>query len=295
MGTMQFWRVIVFNLIIRISQMLMKGNISIYWLLLMMVLTMNVCAQRAMFGSQNNYVAPILPYQAPVIITNGLVLNLDAADPTSYSGSGNVWSTLVGSNHINFYNNNSYSTTGNPSYSTDGGGSLLTYGLYGRSIANSDISGAAARSFEAWVKFNFVGSGTSGNSIISIGNKSTNQLYEMMAYQTNLISHPYNSPFAKSSTVLNTSNWYQVVITYDGSTNHVIYINGVQVGISSAGDGSNVTLNTGNTPFYIGSGTVAMNWGSFNGKIAAVRVYNRSLSSSDVTFNFNALRSRFGL
>jgi hypothetical protein len=295
MGTMQFWRTIVFNLIIHINQMLMKGNKSIYWLLLMMVLTINVCAQRAMFVSQNNYVAPILPYQAPVIITNGLVLNLDAADPSSYSGSGNVWSTLVGSNHINFYNNNSYSTSGNPSFSTDGGGSLLTFGLYGRSIANSDISGAAARSFEAWVKFNFVGSGTSGNSIISIGNKFMNQLYEMMAYQTNLISHPYNSPFAKSSTVLNTSNWYQVVITYDGSTNHVIYINGVQVGISSAGDGSNVTLNTGNTPFYIGSGSVAMNWGSFNGKIAAVRVYNRSLSSSDVTFNFNALRSRFGL
>jgi hypothetical protein len=265
-------------------------SIYCFFMMLVFLFSINVRAQRAMFGSQNNYVAPIIAYQAPVIITNGLVLNLDAADPSSYAGAGNVWSNLAGSNHINFYNSNSYSSSGNPTFSTDGGGSLVTTGLYGRSIAISGISGAAPRSFEAWVKFNNV----SANSIISVGSKSTNQLFEMMAYQTNLISHPYNSPFAKSSMVLNTNNWYQVIITYDGATNHVIYINGVQVGTSSSGDGSNVTLNTSSTPIYIGSGT-AMNWGAFDGKIAMLRMYNRALSSSDVLFNFNALKSRFGL
>ena len=113
----------------------------------------------------------------------------------------------------------------------------------------------------------------------------------MMAYNNNIISHPYGG-YTSSSTVLNTTSWYQVVITYNGSSNHVIYINGVQVGISSGS--SRVTLSTTNTPIYIGNGVVTT-WGPFDGKIAVLRMYNSTLSSSDVVFNFNALKSRFGL
>ena len=131
---------------------------------LMLVLSTFVAnAQRMMFGSNNNYVAPVITVPAS-IITNGLIFHVDAANSSSYPGSGNVWSTLVGTNHINFYTSNSYSTGGNPTYSTDDGGSLVTSGLYGRSIANSGITGSAARSFEGWVKFNK----THPNSIIYI-------------------------------------------------------------------------------------------------------------------------------
>lgn len=245
-----------------------------YFLIVFVFLSsINAPAQRSMFGSNNNYVKP---YQAPAITTAGLVFNFDAAVISSYPGSGNVWNDLVGTNHISFYTNDNYTTAGSPSYSTDGGGSLITTGRWGRSASNSGITGSAARSFEAWVKFNSV----SGNSIISIGNKDTNKLFEMMAYQTNLISHPYNSPFTKSSTVLNTSDWYQVVITYDGVNTHRVYINGVLRGTSSGGQ--NITLNTVNTRIYIGASLLGTGeiWGPFNGKIAAVRVYNTTLSST---------------
>lgn len=242
-------------------------------------------AQRTMFGSNNNYVAPEITVPL-LIITNGLVFNVDAANPSSYAGSGNVWSTLVGSNHINFFSSASYSTSGNPAYDTDGGGSLVTTGLYGRSIANSGITGSSARSFEGWVKFNNI----SANAIMTIGSASADQLFEMMAYQNYLINHPYGG-FTQGSTVLSTNRWYQVVITYDGTTNHAVFINGVQVGASSGA--TSRTLNTSNTPIYIG--TSSLNWGAFNGKIAMLRIYNRAFSLTDVAFNFNALKSRFGL
>ena len=77
-------------------------------------------AQRTIFGSNNNYVAPVVTVPS-LIITNGLVFHVDAANSSSYAGSGNVWSTLVGSNHINFFTSAAYSTSGNPAYSTDGG------------------------------------------------------------------------------------------------------------------------------------------------------------------------------
>jgi hypothetical protein len=35
--------------------------------------------------------------------------------------------------------------------------------------------------------------------------------------------------------------------------------------------------------------------GYFKGSIAAIKIYNTALSSSDVTTNFNALKQRFGL
>lgn len=42
-------------------------------------------AQKTMFASQNNYAAPATP---PSLVTNGLILNLNA---NSYGGFGTTW------------------------------------------------------------------------------------------------------------------------------------------------------------------------------------------------------------
>lgn len=240
-------------------------------------------AQESFFRGNNNYVGPVVP-AGPSIVTNSLVFNVDAANTSSYLGTGNVWNDLSGSNNIKFYSSSSYNVNANPTFSTDGGGSLVTTGIFGRSIANSGITGSVARSMEAWVKFNAV----AANAVISIGGQANAQLYELMAYSNNLIEH-YWGNFTQSSTVLATNTWYHIVIIYDGTTNHYIYINGVQVGISAT-----PTLNTTNTPIYIGP-AVTTTWGAFDGKIAALRIYNRALTLSDVTTNYNALKTRFGL
>jgi hypothetical protein len=246
-------------------------------------------AQRTMFGAQNNYVAPLATPTGPAIVTNGLTFHVDAAIPSSYSGSGNVWNDLSGANHMKFYSNSSYNVNANPTFSTDGGGSLITTGIFGKSMNNSGITGGAPRSFEAWVKFNSITS----NAVMSIGSSPCNGLFELMAYQNNIIDHIWCA-YLPSSTVLSTNTWYHVIITYDGSTNHFVYINGVQVATSSTFSGPNTPLTTVNTPIYIGP-AVTTTWGAFNGKIGVLRIYNRVLSPSEVTTNFNALQTRFGI
>jgi hypothetical protein len=246
-------------------------------------------AQRTMFGAQNNYVAPLATPTGPAIVTNGLTFHVDAAIPSSYSGSGNVWNDLSGANHMKFYSNSSYNVNANPTFSTDGGGSLITTGIFGKSINNSGITGAAPRSFETWVKFNNITS----NAVMSIGSSPCNGLFELMAYQNNIIDHIWCA-YLPSSTVLSTNTWYHVIITYDGSTNHFVYINGLQVATSSTFSGPNTPLTTVNTPIYIGP-AVTTTWGAFNGKIGVLRIYNRVLSPSEVTTNFNALQTRFGI
>jgi hypothetical protein len=114
-----------------------------------------------------------------------------------------------------------------------------------------------------------------------------------MAYQNNIIDHIWCA-YLPSSTVISTNTWYHVIITYDGTTNHFIYINGIQVATSSSFSGPNTPLSTVNTPIYIGPAATTT-WGAFNGKIGVLRIYDRVLSPSEITTNFNALQTRFGI
>ena len=62
-----------------------------------------------MFASKNNYVAPVGP---PALVTAGLVLNLDAGNTSSYSGTGNTWTDLSGrGNHGTLVNSVTYSSS----------------------------------------------------------------------------------------------------------------------------------------------------------------------------------------
>lgn len=74
-------------------------------------------AQQPFFRTNNNYVAPVIPFQAPAIITNGLVLNLDAGNPASYSGSGTTWTDLSG-------NGNNGTLVNSPTYNANNQGYL---------------------------------------------------------------------------------------------------------------------------------------------------------------------------
>jgi len=96
-----------------------------------------------------------------------------------------------------------------------------------------------------------------------------------------------------TSSYFTNNNWHHVVATYDGAFKRV-YVNGSQVGVAQATQGlpGGGTNNTG--PAYIGI------YGSFagypfNGKIAKVAVYDRALTASEVSSDYNATKGRFGL
>ena len=69
-------------------------------------------AQNTMFGRHNNYVTPEITTPRTGIITTGMVLNLDAANSSSYSGTGTTWTDLSGrGNHGTLFNSVTYSPT----------------------------------------------------------------------------------------------------------------------------------------------------------------------------------------
>jgi hypothetical protein len=91
-----------------------------------------------------------------------------------------------------------------------------------------------------------------------------------------------------------TATWIMLTGIYNGAgtsggTNLQWYHNNASVGLRDADD---PILNGSAMPFNVGGDAVANEW--FQGYISAVAVYNRALSSTEVTQNYNATKSRYG-
>jgi len=218
----------------------------------------------------------------PSIITNGLVVCLDAANPKSYPGTGTAWNDLSG-NGLN-------ATIGNsPTYSSSNGGILTYAGANSGATATGTSSllniGTGDFTAECWAK-------PSNISLFMLPFSLDDNLTGngLIFY---LSSSPYNfrtwvAGTAHNSTAQITNNtWYHLVISRASGTVYK-YINGVL-------DGTHVASGSCST-----GQTVKVAWRydasyNFSGPISKVSFYNTALNANQVLQNYNAVRGRFGL
>lgn len=220
----------------------------------------------------------------PNIINNGLVFLLDAADQNSYPGSGTVWYDESG-NEINgtLVNSPTFSTTNGGNFSFNGSSTHVT-------VPENSVFNTQTPSVEVWIKTN----NTNQNGFwFEKGNVNTQ--YALFQEGTNITwRHTTNvsSLTAPAASYINTSNYAQVVGTYTAGDRR-IYVNGVQV----ASDTLNYTIPTNANGCSIGvyGGLNGSRGYYYNGNIAIVKVYNKSLSALEVLQNYNTLKYRFGL
>ena len=246
-------------------------------------------AQRTMFTIQNNYVVPATPFQAPAILQNGLLLNLDAANPSSYPGNGTTWNDLSGNNNhgtLRANNSGSLPVFQNGTFYFNGSSSYV-------SMVSSVIPNSGSWSLSVWAKI------PSGGFAEMINTRNTtNYAGFLLTSRGDGIRVQLNNPGVQqyepnSSSRIMDNNWHLITITVDVSINQMKwYINNNLANTINFSAGSL----TGQGNFVIGWDYA---WGGgseyFRGNIATVTVYNSLLSSSDVTTNFNATKSRFGL
>lgn len=176
-----------------------------------------------------------------------------------------------------------------PTWSSSGGGSFTFNGsdqyFY---YPNSTLLDTNQVTVECWVKTNAL-----SQNGFWFEKGSVNTQYAVfqegasIQWRTcNSNSSPYDTLSVSTASYLNTTDWFHIAATYT-SGSKIVYINGVQAA-------SNVASGT------LATNTYGMNIGRhssgyyYNGNIAAVKVYNRSLTASEVMHNFNASRSRFG-
>jgi hypothetical protein len=261
-------------------------------------------AQESFFRGNNNYSAPPPPpFQAPAIVTGGLILNLDAGNPDSYPKSGGTWSNLVTGNAVPSF------TINGGVFASNDGGVIRFPSTGGFASSSTGFSNLTAYTVEVWVK----SAGTKGDydpAIIGNTNYAPCLFSEKVSGGTVNMALAFNSR-AWSSAANNSyrytaamggwstfepttnygsdlNNWAQIIITYDGSVLS-LYRNGVLLGSRA----TNINLRASSTGYYI-----AHRWDMSDGvygDYSIINMYNRALTASEVTTNFNVIKSRFGL
>jgi hypothetical protein len=227
------------------------------------------------------------------VVQSGLVLNLDAGASTSYPGSGTTWTDLSG-------NGNTGTLTNGPTYSSSDGGSIVFDGVddyvqtpFSSLLTNISISVW----FNATVQTSNTGSGL--RPIVMLGDFSTQGPLEISILRSGIADAGKmrfeigsDDPVYRyvTSERYDDENWYNAVLIKDNTTMRV-YINGNLI-VERINDNDN--LYDTSIALRIGGGT-ALPSRRFVGKISNVSTYNRALTASEISQNFNALRSRFGI
>jgi hypothetical protein len=262
----------------------MKNYISILLILVSMVSN----AQYGNFRGSNNYVAPVITYLSPLPVTAGIVLNLDAASTTSYSGNGTTWTDISGSI-------NNATLEGNPLFTQSPAG--FTFGSNKFASTPSRISSMPAGTFIAWVYSNQTHAGYAGIIFSRPGyGGSTAGATGLNLYSNNSVGYHWNDSSASynwdSGLYVPNNVWTMIAITVNATTAkaYLCQANGITTALNPT---SNPTIS--NLNFYVGCDPFDKVGRSFNGKISKAMIYNVALSQSDITSIFNAQKSYYGL
>jgi hypothetical protein len=217
------------------------------------------------------------------IVTDGLVLSLDASDRNSYISGSTTWNDLSGNNnHATLFNNPTY----NDYYLGFNGTNQYGRIIYD-SVSMSPWVSSQTISFWAYTTTNAVrrnlwdqaygGFGTwtheiGGGINYFYGTSGVNDL-------------PYT---ARGSGAITTSVWNNIVSVRD-VLSISWYVNG-----SLRSTVANIYGAVGNTTANI---RIALGYTNnyWDGNIATVSAYNKALTASEVLQNYNASKSRFNL
>ena len=206
------------------------------------------------------------------IITNGLVLCLDAANPKSYPGSGTTWYDLSGNGHNStLINGPTYNSTNKGVIVLAGDNDYINVPI-NLTNQNYTIIGAARYVTIGGRTF----SGLNNNWLMGHWSSSTVKHYAE-GWVTDDASGEQSD-----------TNWRIYASTGNYSTDSwTFYVNGLlETGPNNGGS-------NGPNGFAIGSYAGISEFS--NSHISFLIAYNRVLSSSEIAQNFAATRGRFGL
>jgi hypothetical protein len=243
----------------------------------------------------------------PNIVTDGLILNIDGANPKSYPGTGTAWNDLSG-------NGNNGTLINGPTFSSENNGSIFFDGVndYSRHLLSQTIQ---SRTISVWF---FDDSGIepdvlnvppkTGYQLANFGTSTTLAAFDGITkggwtgratnetlgyYQHN----PARFIYMRDSVSI---GWHQFVMSYNDSAGiYDFFLDGTQrsVFVSTFGNiglisTDRVIIGAPGDPQTVG--TPGQNYYGRNG-FSQILLYNRSLSDNEILQNYNATKTRFGL
>lgn len=224
----------------------------------------------------------------PSLITDGLVLLLDAANTRSYPGSGTTWNDLSG-------NNINGTQVNGPSFvSSNGGYQVYTAASNQYTNVTENVVNRLTGSItlEAFIYATSIPSNAGGGGFI-IAKPAAYYLELKNSGVLRTYFAGLNSPgYHDGITTLSINTWYHTVGVLNLTAGTITtYVNGIVDRTVSGLTGSV----TAATAYSVQIGAFSGGGYSFDGRIAITRLYNIALTATQVSQNFNALRGRFGI
>ena len=233
------------------------------------------------------------PTSTPAVpVTTNIVLYYDPSNLSSYPGSGTTINDLSGNGLNGSLSNITFTS---PYFTYNGTSSQV-------SVADNVLlePGSGDWTMEVWVN-----QSVSGNDVV-LGKFDFGGLSQDVSYSIRTTSTTYYAQygsgsgsgptlFANSTSYVGTLNtWYQLVYVFTNVASNTIetFVNGVSIGTVSHSLASILNTTTG---LYIGSYNNGEYPQWFDGRIGITRLYNKSLTASEVLQNFNADKSKYGL
>lgn len=234
----------------------------------------------------------------PSIVTNGLVLSLDASDKNSYTSGSTTWYNL---------NTNITGTLINgPIFNSSNQGYITFDGTNDYVGCGDVIKGRTTFSAESWIKTvdnrtgansSYMnpsifgtqhGSGVSGDFAITVKNGKFGFYHELTG------SYGY----IDTNLTIADNKWHHVCVTKTTAGLITLYLDGNAV---YSGSGYTSSIRTADLQYYNWELGRAYWYGEdanmlrYSGSIANHLLYDRELSASEVLQNYKAIKGRFGL
>lgn len=227
------------------------------------------------------------------IVRDGLILYYDGSKYITEAWDDNSWVDLAG------VANGTYS--GSPVWVPTAGGAIDFNGTSayidtGKTLINESPGigvGNVSFTLECWVYVrSSAGTTTTANAIMGSASDygvgiqvGINGSFPRFNYMARNSSNHYSSDF-------NYFTWTYTALSRIAGVSNITYLNGVADASSPSGDFQVASSSVGNFQIGYCSPRVPQ---YFDGLIGEVRVYNRGLSATEISNNFNATRSRYGV
>jgi hypothetical protein len=237
-----------------------------------------------------NYYNQLPKFTTPSFVTSNLVLWYDPNNSVSYPGSGTTVTNLASTSLAGTMSNITYTS---PYFTYNGTNATM-------SVADNALlePGTGDFTLEAWVYYSTIAgssrcimSKTNGGNAADwsygLRTQATGSTYMEVGNGTTSITSP---TFTAS-----TGQWYHIVGVWTnvGTKSIALYVNGASQGSSTH---TFTSVKDSTHPLYFGSFDGGATFGQwFNGRMGAVRVYNKALSSAEVTTNYQATKATYGL
>jgi hypothetical protein len=230
---------------------------------------------------------------SPKIVTDGLVLALDAGNVKSYTGSGTTWFDRSG-------NGNNGTLINGPTFDAGNLGSIVFDGVNDRvdSLSGTFFTDPTTETItiSVWMYIPSDATWSNGNRGTIFAKGATNGSFGLVRSgtenQVQFWIRGVTSGNGGGITSINRDQWVNITGTWSDSTSN-IYRNGVFQNSSTLTivGGLDASL------YYIArdinfSGSAG---NLFKGKVSQLSVYNRALSEAEILQNYNATKGRYGL